>query len=222
MKHVVIIALGLGALLASVTAQAEIITYDYTGRVTGISDPNSDFVGATAGDLVFGVFSYDSQTPAAGDETIASYHFNDQPTNFTAIDVNGMHLENNGAYSVDVYNDFGLNDLVSIHGDISGSYARDGSTWTWYLLFESLSSTFPVHPLNSTDLPLTYSIADWSEGVRGTVIHTLQPSGPSSVLSFDFVDLRPRPVPESSTILLLFIGLARLGMFRRRVGPATR
>jgi hypothetical protein len=212
-----VVALSLGALLAPAAAQANPLTYDYIGRVTDISDPLGDLVGTAVGDLVFGAFSYDTQTPAIGDQTIASYFFdlNNPLVNFNTLHVNGRQLEDQGADDLTVYNDFDSSDQVQIGAGISGANTPDGSTWTWNLLFEDLSSTISVPPLNSTDLPLSYSIADWSEGVQGTVVHTLQPSGPGSVLRFTVTDLRPTPVDEPSSLLLLGIGLVTLGTVRR-------
>jgi hypothetical protein len=215
-NRAVVVALSLTALFAPVAAQANPIAYDYIGHVTEISDPLGDFAGISVGDSVFGAFSYDSQTPAIGDQTIASYFFdlNNRLVNFNTIDVNGRQLEDQGADDLTVYNDFDSSDQVQIGAHISGANTPDGSTWMWNLLFENVSSTSSVAPLNSTDLPLSYSIADWSEGVQGTVVHTLQPSGSGSVLRFTVTDIHPTAVPEPASMLLLCAGLVTLRTFR--------
>ena len=114
MNRSLVVALSLSALLAPVAAQANSIAYDYIGKVTDVSDPLGDFAGTAVGDLVFGTFSYDSQTPAIGDQTIACYFFdlNNRLVNFNSIDVNGRQLEAQGADDLTVYNDFDSSDPV--------------------------------------------------------------------------------------------------------------
>lgn len=214
MNRAMVAAVSLGALIAPVAAQANPIAYSYVAQVTGISDPLGDFGGTAVGGLIFGSFSYDPQTVGFGDQTIASYFFdlNNPLVNFSTIDVNGTQLRDQGGDDLTVYNDFDSSDQVQIGAHISGANTPDGSTWTWNLLFANLSSTMSASPLNSTDLPLSYSLADWSEGVQGTVVHTRQPSGPGSVLAFTVTDLHP--VPEPSSVLLLAVGVLALATFR--------
>lgn len=85
-------------------------------------------------------------------------------------------------------------DRVQIGSYISKATTRNGLPWTWNLLLESVLSTTSVSPLDSSDLSLGYSLADWSEGPQGTVVQALQPSGPGSVLGFTAADLRPPTV----------------------------
>lgn len=146
-------------LILAGAAQAEVITFRFTGTVTATLDAAT----APVGSQVEGTFSYDPDTVAAIElPGYAEY----QPTAFMSGSVNGHPVTSDGL-RVSVQDDFGGNveDMVVLSGHpvmVGDALHIDGS---FGLSLASHAGNTDV--LHGTGLPTIYHLADFDSNVYG-------------------------------------------------------
>ncbi len=236
------------SLFAGGTAQAESITYSFTGKIAILPAPVVPFavspgfvsLGIHAGDAVSGSFTYlTGGTDGSPLPQIGNYK-----GNLTAMSVAiGARLwslagaPNNAFVQID--NDFKLPSFLPINsgyfsdnfraaGDITGPAPVNafGKPLAFTLALDFSSQTPGPNPLfNSALIPSTLALADFSTLHQGSITYSFFDADNSVVsegIRFDITSLSGvTAVPEPSTFAMLLAGVAGLAISARRGRQGT-
>lgn len=192
----------IGTTMASDTARAAMITFEFGGVVTSVQDPTGALDGGVeVADEFFGTFTFDSETPDSlpGDPTVGNYRFANalMTLSIGSLVVDSASEQNHG---ITVENNWlGFSDSFSM-----GSWGFDsGGLWVAELYLQATDWTMVA--LDDDTLPTSPDdLAGFSAkelvfvGQGGFNVH-------GSITSF---------TPEPSAILLLVFGAVMI--FRRK------
>jgi hypothetical protein len=187
------------------TAQGAMITFDFTGRVTSVTDPSGILTGKIgADDLLTGSVTFDSETPnwLPEDGTLGIYR---SPNASLSVSIGNVGLLQTGeAVYIDVANE-SYGDGYSI-GAAAPVYSGD----LRFSEFEAVHIEDPTGTALSTDaLPLTpppLSAFQW----RGFGSFVYGPNGELASFAGEILTLTPEPAT------LALVGLALVTLPRRR------
>ncbi|RSZ57426.1 PEP-CTERM sorting domain-containing protein [Massilia atriviolacea] len=223
------------AMFAMASAQAQVVTFDFTAKVHGLDTSGGKVIGPgfdiAAGDTVHGRFSFDVATPLSTlvDWTPAYksrlYEGPQHPVlaAFT-VDRNGQTsaIGHPSASSILVENA-----PVSLGGDSlkfqTSIHAPDWSQGSWVALtFNDRTGT----ALDSMSIPGSFSLSafhsasfifGWSDNTKNTHLNT---GGYGTITSL--TQVVTSPVPEPTTYAMFAVGLVAVGaMARRKAAPQT-
>lgn len=202
-------ALGLGLLAISASdARAALITYSYTGQVTGITQNP----GLAVGDIISGSFSYDTTAADTAPSALDG--------NYDAVSGAGESLSYVGGFTVPksfhrVTDGIGGFDQFRMAGTVNTL----GSGGIFQLmLIELVDLTGTAFTSDAT--PLSLDFADFDEGFFQIAFRTAQETR-NNVAVGNLLSLSVQVVPEPSAILLFAAGATLLGGVghRRRNRP---
>lgn len=165
-------------------ALAEIVTYNFTGTITCVSDPPPYGLSLSGGDPVTGSISYDPSLPPAYDTgTVAGYI--QEPPNGMSVVIGDTTVQSAGNASLQVLNNgWGVDNFngyftpISVNGQVQFSHAMS------FYLSDMTQTVF-----SSTALPDSLDV-DSFDGRSGAIF-----AGPGITVSFSIDTIEKEAIP---------------------------
>jgi hypothetical protein len=198
-------------LLVSMQANAAIISYNFSGSLSTISDTGNLLGGAfSVGDVFNGSLSYESDSP---DGAASSTYFTSSADVNIISYLNGYTFSSTASASVDLNSDPNLEYIYFISGYDSDPFIDLGSNSgrLMTLFLQDLAGSI----FANDSLPTNLDLSDTASSTL-TLHGDTGPGGFAFSLKGVLTSLTPSAVPEPTVLLLFLAGTLGLGLTRRK------
>jgi hypothetical protein len=210
-------------LLSTLSAEASLVTVNFTGTVTSSDDPDGYISGTILGDSFSGTLTYDTSATIGvpgSDPAIYTYLPSSTPAYASPLGITltvGSHTfsENyTGVMQVTVQNNLTSAAYPDVFGAVADMKVGNTSSLAGFALGDATGTA-----LSSTALPTSLNLSQWTVGD----FNLTSPTIPGENIFSGSINLNGASVPEPGSLTLLGLGALGVGSWLcRRLGTRGR